>query len=265
MKSGAPLHLYVAVDGSQVRNAWATTPTMHNRAHRVSVQGRTLALNVEKEIVTLQFDAAKAEKLDLAKPLTDPIRENWPWWRGPTGRNASEMKDVALVEDAKQAALVWISDELLPTGRGPDTRGKQRRIAGEALMGGWASPVVADNRLFQYYYVPAGTNYSWGVEKLIRDDADRAAYRIHLVDADDVIHCFDARTGRTLWKRVYPLAGLNFASFNKSGPQLTPCIAGNRVFALGNAGSSNALITGPTRCRSRPRSQPHPPSPWTES
>lgn len=247
-KNGAPFQFYVTTDATGIRNAWAATPTIHNRAHRVTVHGKTLSVTVPPETVSVEFDARQAAKLDPAKPLTDSLRENWPWWRGPAGRNASERTDVTLVDDAEQAALAWVSDESLPMGRGPDTRGKQHRLTGQPLMGGWASPVVADNRVFQTYYVPSGTNYSLGVAKLIATDADREAYRIHLIDADDVVHCFDARTGRTLWKRVYPLAGLNYASFNKSGPQLTPCVAGNRLFAMGSAGRMYCLdvATGDT-------------------
>jgi len=238
LKGGAPLEFHVTLDGSRIVNAWAATPTMHNRAHRVFVDGGKLMVTIGKDALTFEKSALKAEKAESA---TDALREDWPAWRGADGRNASAAKGLELVDDFDQAKLAWVSDEELPTGRGPDTRGKQRKVVGAPLTGGWASPVVADGRVFQFYYVPSGNSYSWGVEKLIKDDADRAAYRIHLVDADDVVQCFDARTGRTLWKRVFPLAGLNYASFNKSGPQLTPCVAGGRVFAMGSAGRMYGL------------------------
>lgn len=108
-------------------------------------------------------------------------------------------------------------------------------------MGGWASPIVADNRVFLNYYVPSGESYANNAGAAIKAGEDAYLHRINLIDADDVIHALDARTGATLWKRRFVGAGLNPAGFNKSGPQLTPATANGRVFAMGSIGNMYAL------------------------
>jgi outer membrane protein assembly factor BamB len=41
------------------------------------------------------------------------------------------------------------------------------------------------------------------------------------VDADDVMLCLDAATGRTLWRTMFAGKGINFA-LTRSGPFMTP-------------------------------------------
>jgi outer membrane protein assembly factor BamB len=53
------------------------------------------------------------------------------------------------------------------------------------------------------------------------------------IGADDVIFCFDAQTGATLWKTVYPGASANYGG-SKGGPHLTPFVADGKVYALGS-------------------------------
>jgi outer membrane protein assembly factor BamB len=52
------------------------------------------------------------------------------------------------------------------------------------------------------------------------------------IGADDVVWCFDARTGATLWKTVYPAASANYGG-SKGGPHLTPFVSGGRLYVLG--------------------------------
>ena len=52
------------------------------------------------------------------------------------------------------------------------------------------------------------------------------------IGADDVIFCFDARTGATLWKTVYPGASANYGG-SKGGPHLTPFVWQGKVYILG--------------------------------
>lgn len=276
----APLELTIVRRGKAVENVFATTPTLHNLPHRVVIDRRaeklTLyvsvaydrdadQLKIELNEPTGRFTATRVAGAPLgddvafqagkSKPVAtegayairpvaaapgDEIRENWTWWRGPGGMNASQV-DVPLVEQLQDARLVWVSDLETPMGRGPDTRGKIRRVQGSPLMGGWASPIVADNRVFLNYYVPSGESYANNAGAAIKAGEDAYLHRINLVDADDVIHAIDARTGATLWKRSFVGAGLNPAGFNKSGPQLTPASANGRVFAVGSIGNVYAL------------------------
>lgn len=51
--------------------------------------------------------------------------------------------------------------------------------------------------------------------------------------ADDVVYCFDARTGATLWKTVYPGASANYGG-SKGGPHLTPFVDAGKIYVLGS-------------------------------
>ena len=53
------------------------------------------------------------------------------------------------------------------------------------------------------------------------------------IGADDEIYCFDARTGATVWKTVYPGASANYGG-SKGGPHLTPFVTGGKVYVLGS-------------------------------
>jgi outer membrane protein assembly factor BamB len=53
------------------------------------------------------------------------------------------------------------------------------------------------------------------------------------IGADDTIFCFDARTGATLWKTVYPGASANYGG-SKGGPHLTPFVWRGKVYVLGS-------------------------------
>lgn len=170
-------------------------------------------------------------------PTTDPIaaEATWPMWLGPTMNGSADPMGHDLIGSLDQAPLAWISDDDTPDGRGQDTRGNPQPLpVGAPVGGGWATPVVADNRVILSYYEPSGDAYGDGAEP--RSDADRERLRLNRILADDVIHCFDATTGETLWRRVFPRSGMNWGGFNKSGPKLTPAIVGDRVVALGTLG-----------------------------
>jgi outer membrane protein assembly factor BamB len=103
---------------------------------------------------------------------------------------------------------------------------------GETVMGGFASPAAANNRVFMAYWRPAGTAL---VKSLVdRDKAGREAIFALLIRADDVAAGYDARTGATLWKTVFPLKGANRGGMHKSGFQGSPCAAGDAVFVMGS-------------------------------
>ncbi|MFC1463072.1 PQQ-binding-like beta-propeller repeat protein, partial [Verrucomicrobiota bacterium] len=175
---------------------------------------------------TLTFEA-----LDPKVGLTDPVKGSWTMYRGTDGRNSSSSK-VELVDNFEDAALAWVSDDTIPTGRGLDIRGGgMKRIYGQPVMGGYASPVLDDGRVFLSYYVPSGTNYPYEFASEVNPDEDPKVYSVNGIEADHVMHAFDARTGRTLWKRVYPLGAINFSSFNKNGGQLTPCVKEGRMYS----------------------------------
>lgn len=163
---------------------------------------------------------------------------DWPRWMGPHANGSANSCGEPVVDHLAKARLRWVSDATIPMGRGPDLRGKPKRSPlGMPLMGGAASPVVTDGKVYVSYWQPAGDSYAYRAQDLAaRNNESLELYRVNRVNADDVLHCFDARTGQTLWKRVHPKHGLNWVAFNKGVPALTPCVDGGRVFHIGSTG-----------------------------
>src|SRR6185295_16837 len=52
------------------------------------------------------------------------------------------------------------------------------------------------------------------------------------------VHCFDAATGKTLWKHDYDCA---YAISYPAGPRATPTVAGGKVYSLGAEGNLTCL------------------------
>ena len=64
--------------------------------------------------------------------------------------------------------------------------------------------------------------------------ANGRAYSMGNERDKDVIHCFDAKTGREIWRHAYPLA-LDRRMF-EGGPAATPTVDGNFVFTASHQG-----------------------------
>ena len=54
------------------------------------------------------------------------------------------------------------------------------------------------------------------------------------IEADDVVHCFDAATGVTLWKTAFVASGITLGSWTKCGGLPAPCYADGRIYILGS-------------------------------
>lgn len=82
---------------------------------------------------------------------------------------------------------------------------------------GWAGPVVKDGKVILF----------------------------HRVEADEVVECLDARTGKSIWKQSYRSKYRDQFNFD-DGPRSTPLIDGKRVITLGANGqlSSWAFESG---------------------
>ena len=155
-----------------------------------------------------------------------PRSAGWPCWRGPNGNGSADAPGLELVDDFAKAKLLWTSEDEIPSNA--------EKI--DSWRGGYSSPVVADGRVFLFYYRPHGRqSFAFTAE-------DEAAFRTlgrgrnppNVWQAADVVHCFDAATGRTLWKHMDP-RGL-IAAHGKDGGHYTPCAGGGRVYGVSTAG-----------------------------
>jgi outer membrane protein assembly factor BamB len=169
-----------------------------------------------------------------------------------------------MVESLEQARLVWQSEEIglsgcMYPGGNPGT--------------GWCDPIIADGRVFVYWFRRAGPELvdmhclaaSAGWLSLIEPPDEPEAFsrkfRGHrtslpskemcaiqrYVRADDIVDCFDDRTGKRLWRRVFPARGMN--QVRVYGPLCELCVRDGTLYALGSAGRVYALdaATGKTR------------------
>lgn len=139
-----------------------------------------------------------------------------------------------------EARLLWRSEEAVPGTYEGDARSGGSRTAGR-IPSGYASPIVAEGRVYLAYYVPNGPAYDKGV---VARAIPRGGFgRDHwYTDADEVILCVDADTGKTVWKRVFVESGWNLeAGFNKGGCQLTPCYAYGLVYAINTSGKVHCV------------------------
>ncbi len=125
---------------------------------------------------------------------------DWPQWRG-AGRDG-------VVACGPALANAWPPD-------GPVRFWESEKLADkvdEGSGGGYGSVVVVDDRVYLFVN-----------RKFFKDDEDDPS-------AEDIILCFDARTGRTVWKTTRSGAARHWGSSS------TPCVVGDRLFVVGGTG-----------------------------
>ncbi len=187
-------------------------------------------------------------EVELARENAFTAGTDWPCWSGPFTSLAAAPCHLKLVEDFnRDARLVWRSEELMPQGNG-NALNYDRFALNDRTMGGGASLVVADGKVFAHYYQPAGDQYMDHLKNL-ETEAQKAKIaelspflkEKYLVKADDVIVCMDAATGKTLWKAVFADSALNQPSHRGGVVNNTPCVGERRVFVMDSAGTLRAL------------------------
>ncbi|MCE9605563.1 MAG: PQQ-like beta-propeller repeat protein [Planctomycetia bacterium] len=72
--------------------------------------------------------------------------------------------------------------------------------------------------------------------------ADGKAYTLGNRDGNETVYCFDAATGRELWKYSYPCDLV--ANLHLGGPGATPTIDGDRVYTVSKQGQLHCFATG---------------------
>ncbi|MGD0897072.1 MAG: PQQ-binding-like beta-propeller repeat protein [Thermoguttaceae bacterium] len=150
---------------------------------------------------------------------------DWPCWRGPQSNGVAVSCGRPLVDSLAHARPLWRSEE-----RTPDAWIWSRSVS-PGVSGGFASPIVAEGRVYLFYYLPSGTIFAEGD---VRKSREPAKVKLR-VAADEVFLCTDAATGETVWKTVVPEKGLNY-NYGPGGPFMTPCFASGRLYAIGTIG-----------------------------
>ncbi|QEG42452.1 PQQ-binding-like beta-propeller repeat protein [Roseimaritima ulvae] len=129
----------------------------------------------------------------------DTVADDWPQWMGPTRDGVYREAGVidAIPEDG--LPVKW-------------------RVP---VAAGYSGPAVAGNRVFLTDYVKqSGQSFN--------DPGKRAT-----LQGQERVHCFDARTGETLWQHAYDRP---YSISYPNGPRCTPTVDGDRVYSLGAEG-----------------------------
>ena len=158
--------------------------------------------------------------------------KGWPNWRGPYCSGSASPCGEDVVESSADAKLVWRSEERkLPTS--------YWTAAGWIEASGFGDLAIVDGRVYMYYYRRAGNIINRRRYDRIYahwDTEERRRYWSSL-DADDILICIDAETGRTLWKTFFWGKGLVYRDMATGfGPLTSPCVADGRVYSLGGSG-----------------------------
>ena len=183
---------------------------------------------------------------------------SWPCYHGPNANFSATDCGLTLIDDLKDARLVWKSQEPTPPGAAQSPRygghGWHNSLTdfklikiplmggGEAISGGGiplpgggaSSLLVADGRIFASYFVPSGEVVD-AVEQQKRDKGPGTwSPDYWRVSADDVVLCIDAKTGKTLWKQVFQGRGLNWTDHKSIITNHTGAVFSGRVYAIGS-------------------------------
>ncbi len=134
---------------------------------------------------------------------------DWPFWNGPRSSFAATPTERRLVDDLKDARLVWVGEDI-PPARCQTTRYGEgnlvRFLERGGSSGGGCSPVLADGKVYLYYFQPSGGKVGDYVKQMA-DKKQHVLRKMWLTKADDVVVCMDAATGKTLWKTTFPNQG----------------------------------------------------------
>ena len=152
--------------------------------------------------------------------------------RGPHLTGAAIDCGERLVDNLQDARLQWVAEEPIGGGKG----GGPKVAFGfyPANFSGWgyahySAPVVADGKVYLYVLHPdreqARSDPAVADQIIVKRGADPevAAKKRHAV------FCFDARTGKTLWRWMSAPFDYHGPS-GKSGIGVTPCVIGDRLF-----------------------------------
>jgi outer membrane protein assembly factor BamB len=193
---------------------------------------------------------------ELKKTNAFTTKADWPCWNGPFTSMAATPCGLQLVEDpAKDARLMWRSEELCPNGNG-NALNYNNLCFSDRTMGGGASVVVAEGKVFINYYQPSGSEYMKDYTgkpgpEVLEELAKKMQPPLpeitgwmkekYLVKADDVVVCMDAATGKTLWKNIFAEKSMNQPSHKGGVVNNTPCAGGGKVFAMGPGGCLHGM------------------------
>ena len=156
---------------------------------------------------------------------TTALATDYPRWRNDGGGAAPDSGE-KLVSSWNDARLLWMSEE-----RSARDQFTTRRPGRPFGTGGYANPVLVDGRIYLLYFKPSGMIAEWST----RGEVQKGSARSY-INADDIIVCIDAHTGKTIWRTVFKGKGYNHHTHKNYGGHYTACVEDGYVYALGSMG-----------------------------
>ncbi len=124
---------------------------------------------------------------------------------------------LALITDSQSQAADW------PQWRGPERNGVSRET-------GWLDAWPANAAPKLAWTAQVGKGHS------AVSVAEGRAFTLGWDGEKDTVYCFDAATGKELWKDSYPVAGI----LQWPGPRATPIVSNSVVYTLSQHGDARA-------------------------
>jgi outer membrane protein assembly factor BamB len=165
--------------------------------------------------------------------------KDWPAARGPYLNGSAVDCGEPIVANLHDARLLWVAEELTPGGKGGRPKvdfGFYPANWSGIGYGAFGGPVVADGKVYAYFHypdletlraIPEATGHILGIR-----GAPLGLVASHFDAVRHTVFCFDARTGKTLWRwRSEETFGSGHSG--KSGKGLTPCVYNGRVYVRG--------------------------------
>jgi outer membrane protein assembly factor BamB len=184
---------------------------------------------------TLRAAVVAAMFLALATAGTAPAGD-YPRWRGASSNGSAGEAGMPLAEGWDDVRIAWVSEVRSPHAWNYSVvRGKTQWPRTVLGNGGYGMPAVWDGKIYLHYFRPAGTVTAVKAEgKYPGIWVASGIASLTLIDADGVMLCMDAKTGRTLWECVFPGREMNLVE--KYGGHNIVCVANGKVYATGNTG-----------------------------
>jgi len=166
----------------------------------------------------------------------------WPSAHGPGFTSSAVPYDGDLVNTLHDAELVWVAEDILPSGRsGGMTRGGFAMFPFEWTTigyGGYGAPIVADDKVFVFVQTSDTSKYvdtpGFAKNPYVRLGIDPRSLAGTFQAYRDSVYCFDARTGQKIWD--FHGAPGSLSRISKSGMASTPVFHDGNLYVRGRSG-----------------------------
>ena len=243
-----PLELTVQRKGTKLSGTWNLLRSQGASHEGRKLRGGDLGGAVKGAVVT-------AKQLQQAN--TFAAKASWDSYQGHAQNFAATKTGVALVDSFSQARRLWTSPFIGGMQIGDVRHGFR---LGTPIVGGPATPLIsADGRVYQFHCEPVrdgviipqyqamyDTNKNGSKTKVdayaqATGRTKEQVLRRFALRADEHLSCIDASTGRLLWRRTWPGAGVNYIAHKTALTNQTGCLGDGRVFVFGTMGVVRAL------------------------